>query len=297
MHRKRARFVDDHPPEEQLRAQRFNAEARDSVIEHFIDAVLPIYVRSEHERPEQIASCVLLDVGRKILITAAHATDPRPGCTLAVTGNPRLVDIEGEQFSSCFKKTRDDDKIDLSVIVLTDDCVQALGNVHWLTPQDFEPYDRCHLPIYITLGYPNSLNKPSQQAARGRGRVPSTYIGFTDDDADYSKQGFPKNSHIALGFDRKSIYDRAGKRTNPIAPQGKSGGVMFVVDFAEVHLPREQRSRPRLAAIIIERSPSRKLLLGTRVSVLQALIAAVVPQVADRLGPAAPDLDLNFVPN
>jgi hypothetical protein len=262
--------------------------ARAAMLDRHGRAVRSIYRRDGSKSPVQTGSCVLLEVrGLKFIVSAAHVTDFDPIHDLLILGEQRMIPIEGRVSRTEIPPGgRRQDKIDLAYYLLSEEFVEKLGQVSWIQADDLDSNDTAADPkLYITLGFPNSKNKRVNNPNKKVSSELRSYVGRIRTDLDYSHLPFRDESHVMIWFDRHSVVNEVGQRANPVDPRGMSGGGAFSFDPRQTLLPPEKR-RVKLVGILIEHMEENNLIIASRVSLLQAMMSAAIPELAHAFVPA-----------
>lgn len=190
----------------------------------------PVFVNAQNERPDLIASSVIVQIKNKIyIITASHVIDAvtKINSQFYIATDGYFLAIEGE-FTRSIEKDRDD--FDIAFIELDADFVSknklnVLDENKLMTNKSF---DSVHL--HLIHGYPCSKNKQAK-SLKGTTNFKSyafTYGGKVD--KSFNKwQDFNKNKdfHTCMNYGiAKSIN---GDINTPPSPRGISGGGLWLV--------------------------------------------------------------------
>lgn len=99
----------------------------------FKSAICPIYGSTPNGQPEQLGSCVLLEIaGKPCLMTAAHLIDSNSDTSLYI-GSKDLTPIEAEfSVSPATGGNRKNDRCDFAIAELTSAFVAKLGGVRFI---------------------------------------------------------------------------------------------------------------------------------------------------------------------
>lgn len=258
----------------ELTRERMN-ECSDALANKYLLSVRAIYGATENGKPDHIGSCVLLEYrDKKILATAAHVIDKNEFTSLYINGEAKLVQIIGSSLITAAQDSdRDKDKLDFSVLPISDELAIALGNAYYVPENEWElrdlpKKDRCCL----VLGFPNSKNKKTDTAKKLVRPEPFVYTSIIRSDPMlFAEINFSPSDHYLLDFCRKHSKDSSGKITNSICPKGCSGGGLFLIE----NMANPESYRPeagcsgKLLGILIEQNKNKKVLAFTRISTIK----------------------------
>lgn len=249
-------------------------ECVDILAEENMKTVRPIYGSTKHEKPYHIGSCILIKVNNTpYLITAAHVIDHNEITTLYVLGKSDLIQIEAESLiTKSSTGNREDDKLDFSILPLSEDIVKKLGAVIFLDESSLlydAPINNGRL--YLALGFPNSKNKKINNMENKVPHNPFVYSStLTTDKKIFSEVGADENHHYLLDFCSKYSRDENNNKVNSIAPKGASGGGLFFIEglnSPESYRPNVQCTG-KLVGILIENHKKQKVIMATKISVV-----------------------------
>lgn len=202
--------------------------------EKYIKAVRAIYGCSHNQTPIHIGSAILLEYGKeKLLITAAHVLDNNAETTLYVNGSEGLLEILGDvHITNSPSKDRKDDDLDFGFMSLSDEFIEKLGDVYFITEDEFLLSDLGEKErLGLALGYPNSKNKKHDNINNKITPSPFVYSSTLRTDRDvFIRCGFNIDTHFLLDFCHKKSKDENNTLTNSVAPKGISGGGLFLIE-------------------------------------------------------------------
>lgn len=218
-------------------------------------SVRPVYGASEKLTPYHIGSALLLDIGsRKVFLTAAHVVDHADVTTIYVGGAGSLIPLEGEFRGTPRGQSRRRDRYDFSFLLLSEDQVERIGDVPYLTLDDivWENGTYQNDQVFTALGYPNSRNADIDNAVDKATSQLLSYSSLSVRPKDIVR-ALPNEAadHLFIRYRNSSRYgDDTPVRS--IDATGTSGGALL--DMGRLSdAVAGRRSRPRLAGLIIER--------------------------------------------
>lgn len=189
----------------------------------------PILRVGENSLPEQIGSCIFLNVdGETYLISAAHVVRGNTG-GLITRGDGHLIDVVGHATVS---RDEERDHFDIASIRMSDEVVRAnrirvVGPNTLITAVDVEnPHARA------ICGFPASMNKQSKSVDGINRKVTGksyAYFGFAEFRGEF--QRFGKHAEAHVGLECGAGTDDTGKylTTPPWPPRGLSGGGAWLI--------------------------------------------------------------------
>ena len=259
---------------DELTLERMNT-CSDALAKRYLLSVRAIYGATENGKPDHIGSCVLLQYqGEKILVTAAHVIDNSDLTSLYVSGENKLVQIEGScLITAAPNNDRDKDKFDFAVLPISDALASDLGDVCFIPESewglhDLAAKDRCCL----ALGFPNSRNKKIDATKNIVKLEPFVYTSTLKSDPRlFEEIEFSMADHYLLDFCSKHSKDSNNKITNSICPKGVSGGGLFLIaDMANPESYRpEAECSGKFLGILIEQRKNKKVLAFTKMSTIK----------------------------
>jgi hypothetical protein len=242
----------------------------------FKEAIRPIYCCTPQGNPIHEGSCVLLVLkGKHLLLTAAHVIDAAKinDSTLYVGGEHSLLKIEGEFWAAeAIAGVRVKDRYDFAVGLMSDEFVQKMGKVHYISESDIAP-DRTNHDgrLYSIVGYPNTKNKSIDKRNYS---VQSTrwhyFSSHKDSPALMKKLNVTGEDHIFVGYDKKQSKDSNGSIVGSVSIHGVSGGAVFDLgNFADpMNYAPDFQCTPRLAGIFIEFHYQHHATVTTKIGVI-----------------------------
>lgn len=250
----------------------------DKALAQFKSAICPIYGSTPNGEPEQLGSCLLLEIaGKPCLMTAAHLIDSNSNTNLYV-GGKALTLIETEfSVSPAPGGNRNNDRYDFAIAELTSAFVAELGSVRFIRDDEISSSvtpTTGHL--YCCLGYPNSQNRridtTTKKITPRRGR----YVSNTADRSELLKKLKISGKHHLIIDHRKYSKDDGGNRVSSYALSGFSGGA--VIDLGKLSTPKVATGiipcEPRLAGLFIEYYKDHQAIVATRIdTILKAYLA------------------------
>jgi hypothetical protein len=262
-------------------------------------AVRPILVASSKGQPHFHGTGVLFSVaGAHFLATAAHVvhdpTDevkyvPQKGVAITFGSNShvelcgrvhRTIPPHGESYVK--------DLTDAAVIELSEEEAASIDGAQFIDIRNVDVRDQdAPRRGYFLLGYPGAYAK--------QGSSPHTYklgyfpfIGFEVPENEYADLGYPRESNLAIRFDRKKSVVSGNVQIAP-KPDGTSGGGWWRIDSAFNAVKTE--SDLKLVAIMSKHYPDdEQALLAVRMSRVVQLLALARPELVRDLP------DVSFLP-
>ena len=242
-------------------------EASEAALTRFRDAVRPIYGVTCRGDPEHIGSALLLSLPEgRFLLTAAHVIDWNESTTLY---------LGADSFASLYLEAlvtaapggdREKDHADFALARLDVDLTSKLSGAKFITEAEISrSVASTEGRTYTCLGYPNSKNKVNRH--KGTKVIPALGI-YTSLGRSASLLSVANDlDHILVDHDAKFSRDGCGARVNSVALPGFSGGAIIDVGrISAEHLSGD--FDPKLAALLIEGHPAKKVILGTRLTTI-----------------------------
>jgi len=238
----------------------------------FKDTIRPVYGATSNGIPEQLGSCVLLQIeGKPSLMTAGHLLDSDSDTSLYIGGRD-LGLIENKFSVSCAASgNRGDDRYDFAIAELTSEFVARLGPVRFIRDEDVS---RSVAPttghLFSCIGFPNSQNRrvdPStNKITPRRGRYGSNTAYRP---ALLAKLKISGTDHLIIDH-RKHSKDDRGNRVSSYALPGFSGGA--VIDLGKISSPEiasgVAECEPRLVGLFIEYYKDHQAIVATRIDTI-----------------------------
>ena len=241
--------------------------------------VVPMCV--EHRRkPQVVGTGFLVAVNeRHFLITAAHVLDKLednlpyffpsgPHTTRLVAGDViKSVVPEG--------RTRDDDKLDVGVVVLSGDnlppypgflteAMEIERVAAWVT-------DRTSAN-YAISGFAASQGKPNP-VTRKFAPLMNVHLTSSISAERYLQLGLDLHTHIAMAFDKKANFDTSGKRIDFPHPSGMSGSPVW-----QLYGPRPEDRK--VVGMFIEYRARENVFIATDIGVAVDFIRHVFEKIS-----------------
>lgn len=190
----------------------------------------PVFVRAKNDRPDLIASSVIIKVdGRNILVTASHVVINvlSVDSSFYIAVGKTYIALEDE---FTFSSHDEIDHFDIAFVELSDEFVKENGVS--VLDENMLMINKTFPSIHISLihGYPRSKNK--QVKALGGGTVfksnAYSYAGYLDSHfQDWEKYGKDKVTHTCMRYGL--IRDEKGHINLPTHPRGISGGGLWLM--------------------------------------------------------------------
>jgi len=249
-------------------------ECTDILAKVYMKSVRPIYGSTEHGKPYHIGSCVLIEFNSsKYLITAAHVIDHNEITTLYISGGSDLIQIESEALiTNSSNGNRDDDKLDFTILSLSAEILEKLGNIIFLNESFIlNTPPTSNGKMYLALGFPNSKNKKVNNSEKKVTQNPFVYSSTLNlDEKIFNEIGATESQHYLLDFCSKHSKDENNNTVNSISPKGASGGGLFFIEG--ISNPESYRPNTnctgKLVGILIENHKKQKIIMATKISVV-----------------------------
>nr|WP_262416058.1 serine protease [Pseudomonas fluorescens] len=228
---------------------------------------IPLYRRGLDGTPDPVGSgFVISKHGRSFLITAGHVYDSnsRENAIFFYTGDSAVSYIEGFfKVSECV--SRDEDKIDLAVVMLAYD---VNFDKHWAVVDSVDIVcDTFKLDDgrFVFSGYPAGRHKTNKTEKRVDFRCYSWVGGFVPE-CSYSNVGATKKNNLLIKFKNKHAITVEGVGGYQFPkPDGISGGPVWVALGKRNQRRQLVIDEVKLAGLIIEYHPSHQLMLATSI--------------------------------
>lgn len=247
-------------------------KAAKAALANFRDAVRPIYGATDKGAPDHIGTALLLNLPEgRFLLTAAHVIDHNTNTTLYL-GADDFVPLQFEALATAAPDgDRSKDHVDFAIACVDNDLLAKMSGAKFITEAEISrSVDPTRGRTYTCLGYPNSKNKVNTH--RGT-RVSPLLLPYTSTGKPASL--LPKIAHdeihVLVDYDGKYVRNESGAKVNAVALRGCSGGA--IIDHGRISLDTLYcKTEPKLAALLIEAHAEKKVILGTRLSVILAAV-------------------------
>lgn len=229
----------------------------------------PVFVNQVNERPDLIASSVMIELFNKIFIlTASHVLDE-----VASINSPFYIGVEGEfialedEFIRSANKPKD--HFDIAFMEVSRDFAEE-KNLSWLTENRVivrQKFDRPHLTAIH--GYPNSKNKQVKSLLGGTNFKSYAYSYSGKVDKEFARWAdFGKHKHLHVCMKYGQARNTKGQIVTPPSPSGLSGGGLWVIPDSF------NPTSVYLEAIFIEYFEFAKVSFATKMSKISEFIKA-----------------------
>jgi hypothetical protein len=245
-----------------------------------LDVTSPVYADTGKARPEPIGSAVFLRVNQtSFVVTAAHVQDTSQRADLYVGGS-KLLALEGRYLVSSTPATggRDEDQIDLAIMPLSAQQLEALGPTAFVDIKATCPAHRNNpIPVtgtyYLVSGFPVS-KQPTRLPTDTLDGQPVYLAAKALPEEAIVARGLDPRHHILLEYDKEAVWGPGGSKVGPDLTGMSGGGIWAIEGLLTPTLGPEC-----LVAIGTEWDRSAKTVLGTRIGL-----------VIDAIGDNYPDL-------
>ena len=238
----------------------------------------PIYGADKKSEPYHIGSCLLIQIGSAHFIaTAAHIVDIAEKTTLYLGGLKKLIELNGTFYKS--GDDRKNDKFDCAIMKLSEDDLDKIDNLNFLTSDDLDPNDLLdENNLYFAFGYPTSQNKKKNLKDKKIKPYPLSFTGQMAKDYSYKNVRADKNIHLLISFHKQKTKDEGGKKMIAPDPYGFSGGGVWRLanwkEFAGINQPKF-----KLVGILTQWDSENAVLMATRISFLVEIIKYTYPEL------------------
>ena len=236
-------------------------ERSDQAFADFRNSARPIYARSLRDpRPEQIGSCVLLDVdGTRVVSTAAHIVDELALTDLFVCGLVRsqLVPMLGGKVRATKPPpggNRRLDHLDCAFWQIPDSSIQGLGEVEFLNASMFSHNRARQCRIATTWRWVSQYHVTRKPSKNSRSPIDGldTPVPWWTGQSWLLRWGCPAlNIYFCSS---ESMRLRPTEAINTFGPKGLSGGALLDLgDFTGPAIySQDKRRSARLSGMLIE---------------------------------------------
>jgi hypothetical protein len=253
-----------------------------SLMPRVLAATAPVFSFDQLANPVFLASAVLVKVSNEhFALTAGHVLDARSASPLYVGSGNTVVLLQGHHMSTVppVAGQREQDRIDLGIVRLSEETVRGLKEDEFLTLADLAILETATTTgHYVFAGYPSSKHKRSIKNEEAEAALYS----FISDPApleDYQRAGLDPSTSLLLRFDKQKLWCPSGRVIGPDL-FGVSGGGVWFLDDAPAATPR----KPLLVAIAVEwwqKQPKR--VLATKIHVVVAALWDSFPKLRPHL--------------
>ena len=223
-----------------MRNKRFQAPSSCCTTRNFQDGIArsskliqeytyPVLRVGTNKLPEQIGSCVFVNVdGDTYLISAAHVVRENTG-GLITSGDGHLIDVIGHAIISRDERM---DHFDIASIRMSEDTVQV-NRIRVVEPLMLVTAVEVENPRARAIcGFPTSMNKQNKSVDEVNRVVTGksyAYFGFAEFRGEFGR--FGKHAEAHIGLECGAGTDDTGKylTTPPWPPHGLSGGGAWLI--------------------------------------------------------------------
>lgn len=220
--------------------------------------------------------------------------DERSISVLHIGSGDRVVLLRGAYGSTVLPGSgkREDDKIDIGIVRLSEETVREMQEDEFLVLDDIYDLDTATITgHYVFAGYPRSKHK----GAIKNGEAKAALYSFAVDTAplaDYQTANLDPNISLLLRFEKQNMWGPQGQGNGIASPTGISGGGVWLIGDAFATTP----IKPLLVAIALEwwgklreKKPPKRV-LATKIPVVLSVIWDRFPELRPYL-PKSPDKD------
>jgi hypothetical protein len=247
-----------------------------------VSATAPILGQDDRtNKPKFLGSAVLVKINTwHFAFTAAHVLDNRSRTILYIGSGNEFVQLRGSYWKPPDTGNRNQDRIDIGLVHLSEETVQNMQEDEFLTLDDTYNLDSATTTgHYVFTGYPQSRHKSAIKGSEVEA-TPYSFVVLPASLADYQNAGLDPNISLLLRFDKQNLWNSSGQVVGP-DPTGISGGGVWFLDnaFATTQL------QPLLVAVAIqwwekprEKKPSKRI-LATKLHVALSAIWSRFPEL------------------
>ncbi|HEY1081907.1 MAG TPA: hypothetical protein VGE29_06585 [Prosthecobacter sp.] len=264
-----------------------NAEELDTVLERFVSAVCPIFVRASSGVVHALGSGVFVAVsGHKFLLTAAHVTDSAATGDLLVPGPERLIYLQGFHASGRMPTSGDrmDDVLDIAYFRLKDSFATQLNSFFtFLDLEDLDLFDTTKPgDVYSMIGFPGG---ESSAAGEPLSRERFSFTADSREAKFYRRHGYNIEHHVLLHFHPMKIKQLGapsyfGRRRQDSAPDPGGMSGCAVVSLSKSGSLQGVPSFGKLAGILTTYHRSEHSFAATRINCFIHCILKNHPEIS-----------------
>lgn len=228
----------------------------------------------ENGNPQPHGSGVFIEIdSEKFLFTAAHVTDDMEDDIYVGIGKNEVLKLGGDLTRNQAPGHRDDDKIDIAIMRLSDESINKLWNQYDFIKQNELGinHEFKNLPMYQSVGFHATKSKFNKY----KNELKSSPFLFTTMPAEpelYEELNCEPYSNIIVHYDKKKVKDyKTNQTTTGPDPFGISGSGLW-------HTPSQVKAKGEkidklLVAIMTEwPTENRKYWIGTRIDLFTEIV-------------------------
>lgn len=259
-------------------------------MEDIFKSIIPIIIE-RNNKPEQIASGVLIEISNELFIlTAAHVHDDiKDKSILIPTKNDLIPFIGNVSYLPVPDNQREKDKIDISYYKFSKEWNYEFHDS--ISPISYSEIDFTDVQIendfYTFSGYPHRKSKYNNNILNSE---LFSYTGTLASDIEYKENDYSKMYNILISFNRNKSVKFNGDKYKPPLPEGISGGGIF--SYPKQKSKIFQRNKAiRLVGIGHTYHPKSNYFAGTSINVYFMCIIKNNPHLCPRI-----QASQNFIP-
>jgi hypothetical protein len=233
------------------------------------------YLKLDEEgNPHPHGSGVFVEVGEeKFLFTAAHVTDDKEDEIYVGIGEHEVLKLGGDLTRNQAPGHRDDDKIDIAIMKLSDETIQKLGNQYDFIKQGELGinHELKNLPMYQSVGFPATKSKFNRYKNELKSK-PFLYTTMPAETKLYEELKCEPYSNIIVHYDKNNVKDyKTNQTTTGPDPFGISGSGLW---HTPTQVKAEGEKIDKLLVAIMTEWPkeNRKYWIGTRIDLFTEII-------------------------
>lgn len=228
----------------------------------------------ERGNPRPYGSGVFIKIGElHFLFTAAHVVDDKMEEIYVGINKSTLLKLGGEYTINKAPGLRDDDKLDIAILKLSEETVEKLGNQYqFLDGNELGiNHEIKELPMYQSVGFPASKSK-FNKFKNAIVSVPFIYTTMPASQNIYEELACPIFSNLIVHYDKEKVLDyKTGDYQTGPDPFGISGsGLWFIPSQLR---EKGEKIEKKLVAIMTEwPKENRKFWIGTRIDIFTEIV-------------------------
>lgn len=224
--------------------------------------------------PKPYGSGVFIRIGDShFLLTAAHVVDNKMEDIYIGIAKDTLLKLGGEYTTNRPAGQRDDDKIDIAILKLSDESVARIGNTYqYLNEAELGiNHETQELPMYQSIGFPASKSKYNTFKKK-LNSSPFIYTTMPGKQAVYDELRCPSFSNLIVHYDKDKVVDyKSGQCQTGPDPFGISGSGLW---FVPTQLREKGKKIDKSLVAIMTEWPitNKKYWIGTRIDIFTEII-------------------------
>lgn len=207
------------------------------------------------------------------LLTAAHVVDNKMEDIYIGIAKHILLKLGGEYTTNIAPGHRDDDKLDIAILKLSDEAVEKIGDTYqFLSEEELGiNHEIKELPMYQSIGFPASKSKYNT-FKKSIVSNPFIYTTMPAKQNIYDELKSPIFSNLIVHYEKEKVFDyKTGQYQTGPDPFGISGsGLWFIPSQLR---EKGEKIDKKLVAIMTEwPTENRNFWIGTRIDIFTEII-------------------------